>query len=306
MLVIDGQLPDEELARLLDKALNHEPVSQGGNSSIFRARWNGRDVAVKDYRARSDLKTRASREWNGLSLLWSSGLRIAPEPLGVNLDEGLLAMEWIETSDDRDPISPDEAIALLEQLRLAENDPLCGSWDDAADSIRQPQDLLSQVNERLIGLRKHESLDGVLESVEQALELLTGQDKRLHTAIRILSPSDFGPHNLIRGIQGVRIIDLEFFGWDDAHKLVADTILHPLNPWRGDEKAEFVELACDSYGLNLESLGTVYQFAALKWAVIAAARAVRQRENSNWGDYASSVTRARNYVGRAQDQAPWL
>lgn len=306
MLAMEGQIPDEELTRLLEEALTHGPVSQGGNSSIYRARWNDRDIAVKDYRARSDLTIRASREWSGLSLLWTLGLRIAPEPLGVSLNSGLLAMEWIETSEDRDSISPDEAISLLEQLRRAENDPLSQSLNDAADSIREPQDLLSQVNERLMGLRKYESLGGVLDSVEEALEMLSGQDKRLHTAIRILSPSDFGPHNLIRSIQGARIIDLEFFGWDDAHKLVADTILHPLNPWRDDEKSEFVELACDSYGLNLESLGTAYRFAALKWAVIVAARAVRQKESGNWGGYASSVTRAANYIGRAQDQAPWL
>ncbi|MDB0018685.1 hypothetical protein N9E04_00480 [bacterium] len=305
MLVTEGQIPDEELARLLDEVPNHEPVSQGGNSSIYRTRWNDRDIAIKDYRARSDLKIRASREWNGLSLLWSSGLRIAPEPLGVNLVRGLLAMEWIETSDDRDPISPDEAISLLKQLRRAENDPLSHSLDDAADSILEPRDLLRQVNERLVGLRKHESLGGVLKSVEQALEMLSDPGNGSHTAIRILSPSDFGSHNSIRGARGVRLIDLEFFGWDDAHKLVADTILHPMNPWTNEARWKFIESAQSLYSLDTERLMSVTRLGALKWAVIIIARAFRQQSEGDLEGCSTSLGLADAYARRALEFEPW-
>lgn len=306
MLAIEGQIPDEELTRLLEGALTHGPVSQGGNSSIYRTRWNGRDIAVKDYRARSDLTIRASREWNGLSLLWTLGLRIAPEPLGVSLDSGLLAMEWIEASDDRNPISPDEAISLLEKLRFAENDPLCHSLDEAADSILEPRDLLSQVNERLVGLRNHESLDGVLDSVEQALELLSEQDKSSHAAIRILSPSDFGSHNSIRDARGIRLIDLEFFGWDDAHKLVADTILHPMNAWDLEARSKFVESAQVLYSLDTERLRSVIRFGALKWAVIIIARARRHQGEGDLEGYSTSIGLANAYVRRAIEFESWL
>ena len=44
---------------------------------------------------------------------------------------------------------------------------------------------------------------------------------------QLLSPSDFGFHNVIKTKQGLQFIDFEYFGWDDPAKLTSDFLLHP-------------------------------------------------------------------------------
>ena len=54
-----------------------------------------------------------------------------------------------------------------------------------------------------------------------------GFEKRIPRTQQILSPSDFGFHNVIKTKQGLRFIDFEYFGWDDPVKLITDFIWHP-------------------------------------------------------------------------------
>lgn len=58
----------------------------------------------------------------------------------------------------------------------------------------------------------------------------------------IVSPSDFGRHNLLETRDGaVRFIDFEHAGWDDPAKLVADLILQPEHPLDSRQAAAFIE-----------------------------------------------------------------
>jgi hypothetical protein len=141
----------------------------------------------------------------------------------------------------------------------------------------------------------------VIESIDLTRKALAIQPTPPGLPIRILSPSDFGQHNVIPGSDGMRIIDLEFFGWDDAHKLVADTILHPMNSWRDAERSTFIELTRDLYGLDPQRLHSVLNFCALKWATIIVGRAGRQWDGGDLDGFSQSVKRATTYVGRALD-----
>ena len=59
---------------------------------------------------------------------------------------------------------------------------------------------------------------------------------------RILSPSDFGFHNALRGSDGrILFLDLEYFGWDDPAKLIGDFILHPAMNLSNELKTNWIE-----------------------------------------------------------------
>ena len=299
MLLAEDHERDDDLAELFTRVTLQGEASKGGNSSVYRAPWKDGFVAVKDYRARSDFQTRAFREWNGLSMLWSSGLRIAPQPIAASPQTGRIVMEWIGEVQDSSLMSPEEAIALLRELQRGDAAPTASSLGDAADAISSPEALLEQVSARAVGLRGRTSVDAVVDEILDAHELLGSHSPHPSDPIVVLSPSDFGPHNCIRGDQGLRIIDLEFFGWDDAHKLVADTFLHPMNPWSDDERRVFVDSARDLYRLDDDRLGIVVQFAALKWATIIAARANRCWSEGDLRNYATSLDLASTYAARA-------
>ena len=53
-------------------------------------------------------------------------------------------------------------------------------------------------------------------------------EERIPRTQQILSPSDLGFHNCIKGNDGLlTFIDFDYFGWDDPVKLTCDFLLHP-------------------------------------------------------------------------------
>ncbi len=69
----------------------------------------------------------------------------------------------------------------------------------------------------------------------------TNIEKKLKKSNQILSPSDFGLHNIILNKNNVYFIDFEYFGWDDPVKLTSDFILHPAMTLSTGQKKYWVQ-----------------------------------------------------------------
>lgn len=291
---------------LSTRAMDGEAFSYGGNSSIYKAFWNDRPVALKRYGAPPDTHSRATREWNALSYLWDADCRIAPEPIAAKPGHGLILMEWVHQESHASLASPVDALDVLDELLSLNSRVGQRQIGRAADAIDSPRDLLVQVDRRLEMLSSAFSIDRPLEFFRAQLEALQASLRDAGSAGYILSPSDFGPHNLLRSAEGLRLIDLEFFGWDDAHKLVADTLLHPLNSWSQRDRLIFAEGAQQLYDLDEGRLSMVAQGCALKWATIVLKRALRLYESGAWEEYEDALGLAERYAFRALESGAGL
>ncbi len=84
----------------------------------------------------------------------------------------------------------------------------------------------------------------------------------------ILSPSDFGAHNILKTTNGVYFIDFEFSGIDDPAKLICDFFLHPRNLF--DHK--LIDFFCDNlFFMNINILKRVkflFPIYTIKWILI--------------------------------------
>ena len=292
-------IPTPEVEELITQVLHDEPVHSGGNSLIRKALWRGQPVAIKDYTRRSDGRLRATREWSALNFLSNSASRWAPQPFAISADHDFVVMEWIDGSTPHETLPVDSMIEILADLHhLAE----CSSHSSimsAADAIDSPNDLYVQTRQRLTSLG---SSDLVAQEAQELSDFVATRDPFGSDAadkVATLSPSDFGPHNMLWDGNGYRLIDLEFFGWDDAHKLAADTSLHPLIPWTHESLTEFQEGATSLYRLDSGRLREVTQGALIKWAAIILARAEREWHNGSIESHRSSVELARSYRQRA-------
>jgi hypothetical protein len=291
---------------LVKGVLDGEAFNHGGNSSIYRAVWSDRVVALKRYGAHLDFRKRAEREWNALTYLWNSGSRIAPEPIAAKLGQGLVLMEWVHQEGEFPLPSAGEALGILDQLQSLTSPAGQQQIGPAADAIDSPQDLLVQAERRLEILSSEFPLDGLLDFFRAQLEVLKVSLRGGRRASNILSPSDFGPHNLLRSADGLRLIDLEFFGWDDSHKLVADTLLHPLNSWTRSDRVVFAEKTRELYDLDEGRLSMVAQGCSLKWATIVLKRALRLYESGDSDEYENALGLARSYASRALESGAGL
>lgn len=295
----------DEFTELVSLARDSQNRHSGGNSTVVRVDWNGRQVAIKDYNARADATVRLRRELDGLRLLWSQGLRITPEPLGADFTAGFGAQAWLPgiSPTMRGATVSAMAAALRALHKVASGLPLDASARWAADSIRDVADMDAQVRQRVAQLKGSSSRDvaHLLQEIAVAVGEVTDRTGEFGRWVPTLSPSDFGPHNMLHDqtTDAWSLIDLEFFGWDDAHKLACDTLMHPLISWKGDLAGQFLESVVQTYDLDIRRLLALYPWCSLKWATIVANRAVRESVAGRSDKVEEAIAAANSYVLRA-------
>jgi hypothetical protein len=143
--------------------------------------------------------------------------------------------------------------------------------------------------------------DYVKTQIDPLLCELSMDHSEVGQVVLTLSPSDFGAHNLLWDeITGrMKCIDLEFFGWDDAHKLTCDSLLHPLAHWTDECAEAFLLGAVETYKLDEGRLKWLWPLLNLKWAAITLSRSER---NLLAGDQAlanQALHRAEIYIAHA-------
>lgn len=285
-------LTDERATEILNEAQTSASSSEGGNSRVVRVELGGEIYAVKDYSGRIDGRSRLDREWLALDYLAPLLPGLVARPVWRHASATTAIHSWLPGHrpqlDGRSVDALLERAADLHGLRMHEP---AADLPPAVDAIRDGSDLLGQVRARCATLATHAV--GVVRSGAQ--EVLGTMDLLLRDAppdggagrantvgstagpVLTLSPSDLGPHNLLQDPAGTpyRIIDLEFFGVDDAHKLIGDTILHPQNHWDAELLQQFLVGAGKVFAFSEARLAGLVPLLALKWSTIVLARIAR-------------------------------
>lgn len=85
---------------------------------------------------------------------------------------------------------------------------------------------------------------------------------------RFVSPSDFGFHNAIQTVTGVRFFDFEFAGWDDPAKLISDFILQPHIPIHSKLSPSAFSLKTDKFSKIIARSHLLMPILRIKWLCI--------------------------------------
>jgi hypothetical protein len=217
---------------------------------VYRLEMTDRScLALKYYPPQSaDRRDRLGQEYEALSFLARHGVKRTPRPIARDPAENCALYEWFDGEAAMLQPRPNDVDQLanflidLQQLRDAD-----GARDlrGASAAIYSPAQAFAQYEQRLQRLVPEAEIYPELREFiarqlapSAALARLrleahfanTGWNPQTELALahRALSPSDFGLHNAMRGVDGqLRFIDFEYFGWDDPAKLVSDAALHP-------------------------------------------------------------------------------
>ena len=259
-------------------------VRRGGNSTVTQVNIGNSTFAVKDYSARDNGIDRMEREWWALQLLEKAIPNLAPLPLWRKEGGSIAIHSWVEGSIPKLNMPTVNAmleildLLLLAYLRLERP----GSLKAAVDSLYLRPSLQQQISLRLelINERVSPEIPIIVKQIATCLEDLSNRPKT-ETPIDLgkltLSPSDFGPHNLLFDSQAgkMSLVDLEFFGVDSPLKLIGDTILNPQALWKHDTLSHFLVEARKIFNVDMRSLEKILPLLSLKWAAIAAGRLIR-------------------------------
>ena len=242
-------MPDPaETARVLAGPIRSmERLSGGGNNRIYRVETADGAYALKCYGSTE----RLAREYGGLSFLAGirAGRLAVPRPKAAAPDQGAALYEWIDgtavsrAADGRREDDIAQAVAFAASLAghrraegaaaLAEAAEACLSLTGLLDQIENRFARLSGVDDATLGAFLRADARPVIDRART--RALTGYaaaglgpSAPLESALRTLSPSDFGFHNALRRRDGGLVfLDFEYFGWDDPVKLTADLFWHP-------------------------------------------------------------------------------
>ncbi len=273
------ELEDDELQTILELRQSATVVVSGGNSVVAKVEALGETFAVKQYGGSGDPGERLRRESYCVAATTRHDSPGFAELRGVD-EPGLLAVyTWIDGGrPSLDDTFVESALAFLERLHVRSSDCPSRNFPTAVDAVLEPGELLRQIEVRARDLAASDvqqvavfASDGLGPA---ALRLMTVPEPHGGRHVT-LSPSDFGPHNVLcrNGSADFTCIDLEFFGWDDATKLVCDSLLHPLTDWTSGLAETFLEGCSRIYDLSPERVLEQCRWYALKWAAIVARRA---------------------------------
>jgi len=276
-------------------------VSFGGNSTVQQVRCEHGIFAVKDYSARADGRRRQVRESEAMDFLYEQPGVSVPRHIGVSPD-GLKAVHsWISGYHPTLNLETSAKMSeLLDNLHKLSRGGGSGRLRPATDAIIRVQDVSEQIYNRvgLIDVKRYSVAASLMSRVIQAMHIFANFELNFSGPVRTLSPSDFGTHNLLQSETGgsLTLIDLEFFGWDDAHKLVVDSILHPQARWSMQTQVAFLSDCIDIYGLCRIRMNRLARLLGLKWVLIILGRLTRSIPSPD----------SDALVSRASDMLDWV
>ncbi|KKS97790.1 MAG: aminoglycoside phosphotransferase [Candidatus Gottesmanbacteria bacterium GW2011_GWA2_43_14] len=260
----------------LDQVLKSDEVKGGANSRTLKVTTDSSVYFLKIYPQSLDGRKRLKREYQAVKFFNSAG--IDRVPAAVYADYAIPAGIYSFIPGDRvnnnnTEIDVKEAIEFISGLKKASGLKSAVDLPDASEACFSVRDVLGNIKIRRnrLGKINHPHLKKFLtERFDLAFVEITDKIVDSECAEKILSPSDFGFHNAIRGEDGrLYFIDMEHFGWDDPVKLLSDFLLHPEMKLSGKLKESFLRQAKPSFKTEtFERLKIVYPLFALKWSLI--------------------------------------
>lgn len=249
-----------------------ERLAGGKNNRVFRLDLaDGRPVVLKRYHVDSrDRRDRLGAEWRFLRYVWDRGVRCVPEPLAADpsLSAGLYGflpgrrLEPAEIDAAAIRAAADFIVAVnagpSEPERLAPGSEACFSLADHVAMVERRVARLADIDAGapfaedarcFVAADLAPAWGAVRERLGKAAATV-GFDPE--AAVRpVISPSDFGFHNVLRGTDGRLVfLDFEYAGRDDPAKLVCDFFCQPEIPVPAAHFEAFAGRIADGLGLS--------------------------------------------------------
>jgi hypothetical protein len=293
-----------DVRRIVDLATQTSVIRTGGNSTVAQVEFNDEYFAVKDYSARVDGEQRMNQEFSALEYLHPELPNRFAKPLGIDPRGTRAVYSWIEgVQPSLNSSTVARMLDIAHDLHGLSMTVNSERVKPATDQVLNVGHVNDQLLQRMGALSASSGL--VADYIKNQMAPIVRELRQHHPetghAVLTLSLSDFGAHTLLWDENSglMRCIDLEFFGWDDAHKLMCDTLLHPLARWTHACADRFLMGAVEIYGLDENRLTWLWPLLNLKWASIILARAERNLQSGDELLARQSMQRAGIYVARA-------
>ena len=242
-------------------------IHSGINSTVYEVAYEKNPLILKIY-PNDGFHDRLKAELDALNLLARNGFTNIPSVVKSDKKLSLALQKKIIGKTNLEPTLSmvGECVRFIndiQELKQTAESKNIGIAKDACFSIEQTLDKI-ETRRATFNTINNQNLKKFLTEQFDPLHLLIKENvyskyalserrTEIDTISWVLSPSDFGFHNIIIDReQRLNFIDFEYFGWDDPVKLLVDFIFHPGFKLSMKGQRIWVESSLTSYAKGFE------------------------------------------------------
>lgn len=267
-----------------DKIIRTKKLAGGFNSSVQLVETANKKFVLKKYP--NDLSpSRLEVEYNFLTWANSIGIKNIPKALTRDDQNTIGVYSYIEGKNLKEitPICIEACVDFIGRLNAVGNKQFL-KIQNANDCFFSCEDLLLNIEGRFAKLSKYQNDHDIqytntlnyfheifLQLSCELNENMSEMDAYLHSMGTIISPSDFGAHNIIENNAGFFFLDFEYAGIDSALKLICDFACQPRVTVRQAELNSFIDKLNQRLVQNPDVYEIIFKFIPLfrlKWSLI--------------------------------------
>jgi hypothetical protein len=266
-------------------------IKAGRNSKVWKITSRNDVWILKEYHNSSkDTRDRLGTEFGFIEFLNRHGIRNIPKSLACDHERKFGLYSYIH--GESVGIIYNECIQqvadFIYSINLLKKKASTNYINSASEACFSFNDHIQVISERLksllqIEIKSPEDEQAKKLVVESLLPTFQKLEKRLRCRLsfefleskldfseRILSPSDFGFHNVLVENNSLFFLDFEYAGWDDPAKLICDFYCQPELPVTFEQAETFRILLSQSLKLKDANLRAIelLPFYRLKWCCI--------------------------------------
>ena len=279
LLKIAGLITDNNQLKNITK------IAGGLNSNIQLVEINNSKFIIKKYPALDIVWSRLDTEFNFLKLMSEAEIRNVPKAIKKMADFNVGIYSYIEG----EPIleATDFNVAASAAFIIEINNKMkrfSRKIGSASDYYSDYAGLVASVERRIISLKKYihpdnQAYNQTVKEIDLIFQKTAKQDisfckecqNDILKAGEVISPSDFGFHNMLQSGGNLKFLDFEYAGTDNVLKLLCDFYCQPRIPISGEQFKAFV----NTLNENLVHVDELYNSAMkllplfrLKWVCI--------------------------------------
>ena len=264
---------------------NITKIAGGLNSNIQLVEVNNSKYIIKEYPAVDIVWPRLETEFNFLKLMSEAKIRNVPKAIKKIADFNIGIYSYIEG----EPIieATDFNVTASAAFIIEINNKMkrfSGKIGSASDYYSDYEGLVASIERRIMSLKKYIHSDSqaysqTVNEIDLIFQKTAKQDSSFCKEFQddilkvgeVISPSDFGFHNMLQSGESLKFLDFEYAGTDNVLKLLCDFYCQPRIPISGVQFKEFVNIINE----NLVHVDELYNSAIkllplfrLKWACI--------------------------------------
>ena len=275
-----------------ERIVDVRDMNNKGNNRLFEIKLNRGSLLLKVYSTQHmDNWQRGKVEFSALSCLWRKGFREIPQPILFHEKDSVAVYSYNSGKTLKANEVNDEQICcaanFLGKLHKLDNEDksLFAPASAACLSLREYMEVLDRrfrnvslfAPENPILKRARIFLDGrVYPEIEKLKEDLSAKSPDLNTELsldcQVLTPADFGFHNILVSPNSYTFVDFEYFGRDDPARQILDFLHHDKSR---DIKRDLSSLFLEEYRKRAnpkegfdERLRLVDSLVGMSWVLI--------------------------------------